>query len=70
MEKNDSTGIRKIRLGDVIELFRDPETEKRSDGYAKVWDILEEDEKFYILTVSYLDDPLAPGRKFTRKYKK
>lgn len=62
--------LRQIHLTDVIELFRDPETEKVSEGYAMVWEILGEDEMFYELVVSFMSDPAAPGRKFTRKYRK
>lgn len=62
--------LRQVHLTDVIELFRDPETEKRSEGYAMVWAILGEDENFYEMVVSFMDDPSAPGRKFTRKYRK
>ena len=62
--------LRKVHLTDVIELFRDPEEETASEGYAQVWAILEEDEKFYTLVVSFMSDPAAPGRKFIRKYKK
>lgn len=69
MEKNDKA-VRKVVLGTVIELFRDPETEKVSEGYAKVWAIQKETEDFYELVVSFMDDPAAPGRKFIRKYRK
>lgn len=62
--------FRKVNLTDVVELFRDPEAETVSEGYAKVWAILEEDEEFYTLVVSFMNDPKAPGRKFTRKYRK
>ncbi len=61
---------RKVILGTLVEIFRDPETENRSEGYAKVWAILEEDDMFYTLVVSFMDDPASPSRKFTRKYKK
>lgn len=62
--------FRKVNLTDVIELFRDPEAETASEGYAKVWAILDEDAEYYTLVVSFMDDPKAPGRKFTRKYRK
>lgn len=62
--------LRKVRLTDVIEIFRDPDTEKESEGHALVWEILEEDEDFYVLQVSFCADPAAPTRKFTRKYRK
>lgn len=62
--------LRQIHLTDVIELFRDPETETASEGYAQVWAIQEEDEMFYTLVVSFMSDPAAPGRKFHRKYRK
>lgn len=62
--------LRKPILGDVIELFRDPETETLSDGFAFVWAIVSEDEQFYELQVSYCGDPAGQGRKFTRKYRK
>lgn len=62
--------LRNIYLTDVIELFRDPETETVSEGYAQVWAIQEEDDMFYTLVVSFMNDPAAPGRKFLRKYRK
>lgn len=62
--------LRKVYLTDVIELFRDPEAETASEGYAQVWAIQEEDEMFYTLVVSFMSDPAAPGRKFIRKYRK
>ena len=65
------TGVlRRVHLTDVIELFRDPDAETASEGYAMVWAILEEDEMFYTLVVSFMNDPKAPGRKFIRKYRK
>lgn len=77
-EKSSSDGLsvplapvlRRVHLGDVIELFQDPETERASEGYAKVWAIQSEDEAFYELVVSFMDDPKAPSRKFIRKYRK
>lgn len=62
--------LRKVRLTDVIELFRDPEEETTSEGYALVHEILEEDDRYYTLVVSFMNDPHAPQRKFTRKYRK
>lgn len=71
MEMNDGDKIpRKIILGTIIEIFRDPETETRSEGYARVWAVVDEDNTCYTLVVSFMDDPKAPGRKFTRKYRK
>lgn len=66
----ETAALRKIYLTDIIELFRDPEAETVSEGYAMVWAILEEDETFYTLVVSFMNDPAAPGRKFIRKYRK
>lgn len=62
--------LREVNLTDVIELFRDAEEETVSEGYACVWEILEEDDMFYTLVVSYMSDPAAPDRKFVRKYRK
>lgn len=69
-EAPETDVLRQVNLTDVIELFRDPETETASEGYAMVWAVLEEDETFYTLKVSFMNDPSAPARKFTRKYRK
>lgn len=61
---------RTVHLADVVELFQDPETETASEGYAKVWHILAEDESYYTLVVSFMNDPAYPDRKVTRKYRK
>ena len=61
---------REVRLGDEIEIFRDYETELISEGYARVWAILEEDPDYYVLYISFRADPKAPDRKYTRKYRK
>ena len=66
----DDKRLRKIVLGSVIELFQDPETEKKSEGFAFVWAVVNEDEMYYELQVSFCADPAGPGRKFTRKYRK
>lgn len=62
--------LRQVHLTDIIEIFRDPEEETASEGYARVWEILDEDEMFYTLVISYMKDPAAPDRKFVRKYRK
>ena len=62
--------VREVRVGEVIEMYQDPETETKSAGYAFIWAILGEDDMFYELQVYFLSDPAAPGRKFTRKYRK
>lgn len=62
--------LRKVNLTDIIELFRDAEIETVSEGYARVWEILDEDDMYYTLVVSYMGDPASPGRKFVRKYRK
>lgn len=59
---------RKVCLSDVIIIYKDPETESFPEGHARVWAILEETDEYYVLQVSFLGDPEAPGRKFTRKY--
>lgn len=63
-------GAREVRPGEVIELFQDPETETKSAGFAFVWAIVHEDKEYFELQVHFLSDPAAPGRKFTRKYRK
>ena len=69
-ERPRREGAREVRVSDVIELYQDPETETKSAGFAFVWAILNEDDAFYELQVYFLSDPAAPGRKFTRKYRK
>jgi len=69
-KKKDELAIRRVHLSDVVEIYQDPETETKSEGYAFVWAILEEHDDYYVLQVSFMGDPAAPGRKFTRKYRK
>jgi len=62
---------REVGYTDIIEIYKDPGTEQIVEGYAMVQEILEEDDEFYTLQVSFLDDPAYRlGRKFTRKYRK
>lgn len=57
-------------MTDTVKIYRDPEDETIFERHAIVWAILEESEDYYVLQVSFLSDPKAPGRKFTRKYRK
>lgn len=67
---NAGSEVRVIHLTEMIEIYRDYDQETVSEGFAQVWDILEEDDEYYVLRVSFLSDPMAPGRKFIRKYRK
>lgn len=61
---------RVVRLNDIVKIYKDPETELFFEGHALVWAILEVNEEFYVLQVSFFADPAHPGRKFTRKHKR
>lgn len=57
-----------VSESDIVTIYKDPETETEPEGYAFVWDVQENDDEFYLLTVSFLGDPHK--RKVQRKYKK
>jgi len=59
---------RQVHIMDVLILYRDPMTEQVPEGYAKVWEVLEEQEDHFVLVVSFLGDPRE--RKVTRTYRK
>lgn len=56
-----------VRIKDIVEIYKDPDTEQSLEGYAYVWEIMEKDENFFTLIVSFLGDPHM--RKVPRKYK-
>lgn len=58
----------KVRLGTIVKIYRDPETEKQLEGHAFVWHIEKETEHFYTLMVSFLGD--REERKVLRNLKK
>lgn len=45
-----------VRLGSIVEIFKDPETETKLEGYAFIWNIEKETDHFFTLTVSFLGD--------------
>ncbi len=58
---------RKVLPGDTIILYRDPKTEQEPEGWAKVWEVLEEQEELVLLYVSFMGDPLE--RRVHRSYR-
>lgn len=60
--------IRTVRASDVVEIFKDPETEQHSEGFGLVWEVYGADEDFYELIVSFMGDPHE--RRVPRKYRK
>lgn len=56
-----------VRIKDVVEIYKDPETEEHIEGYAKVWEVMAKDDTFYTLIVSFLGDPHE--RRVERKYR-
>lgn len=67
MESRDKKD-RNVRIKDLIEVYKDPETETQVEGYAYVWEIMEEGDTFFTLIVSFAGDPHQ--RKVPRKYRK
>lgn len=61
-------GRREVRLGTIVEIYRDPETETQLEGQAFVWHIEKETEHFFTLMVSFLGD--REERKILRDLKK
>lgn len=59
---------RDVRIGDTFEIFKDPMTEAQPEGWARVWEVLEEHEEHFVLLVSFLGD--KTGRRVTRDYRK
>lgn len=59
---------RVVRASDVVEIFKDPETEQHSEGFGLVWEVYEADEDFYELIVSFMGDPHE--RRVPRRYRK
>lgn len=59
---------RHVHLSDILLIYKDPDTEREIEGYAYVWEILEEDEDSYTLIVTFRGDPR--NRKVPRKYRK
>lgn len=59
---------RDVRLGSTVEIYRDPETETKLEGYAFVWHIEKETDRFFTLMVSFLGD--REERKVLRDLKK
>lgn len=64
----NSEGLRVVQMGDMVEIFKDPDTEKDVEGHAFVREILEDDGEFYLLIVTFLGDPRE--RRVPRKYRK
>lgn len=60
--------VRVVRAKDVVEIYKDPETEQHIEGYGFVWEVYELDENFYELIVSFMGDPHE--RRVPRKYRK
>jgi len=58
----------KIILSEPVKIYKDPETKNHFEGYAQVWAILEETDRYYRLVVSFMADPT--GRKVERIYYK
>lgn len=59
---------REVRLGSTVEIYRDPETETQREGYAFVWHIEKETDRFFTLMVTFLGD--REERKVIRDLKK
>lgn len=59
---------RKLRMNDVIPIFKNPETEEGIAGFGRIIEILEEDDEYYSLMIIFLGD--THGRKVQRKYRK
>lgn len=59
---------RDVRLGNTVEIYRDPETETQLEGCAFVWHIEKETDRFFTLMVSFLGD--REERKVLRDLKK
>lgn len=59
---------RDVRLGSTVEIYRDPETKTQLEGYAFVWHIEKETDRFFTLMVSFLGD--REERKVLRDLKK
>lgn len=59
---------REVRLGSTVEIYRDPETETQLEGYAFVWYIEKETDRFFTLMVTFLGD--REERKVIRDLKK
>ena len=62
----DDIEKRTVRVGDTIVIFCDPMSETMPEGWARVWEVLEEHEDRYVLLVSFMSD--KTGRKVTRDY--
>ena len=60
--------VRCPAIKDIVMIYKDPLTEKKLEGYAFVWEILQEDDEYFLLLVSFLGD--QHQRKAPRKYKK
>lgn len=63
-----SMSVRIVQIKDVVEIYKDPETEQHLEGHAKVWEVMSQDDTFYTLIVSFLGDPCE--RRVERKYRK
>ena len=69
---------RVVNYNDTVEIFKDPDTEQDFEGYARVEEVVEENDEFYILQVTFFDDPRllkvsghgTRGCALTRKYRK
>lgn len=59
---------REVRLGSIVKIYRDPETETQLEGYAFVWHIEKETDRFFTLMVSFQGD--KEERKVLRDLKK
>lgn len=64
----ENNQLRTVQSKQVVEIYKDPETEEHIEGYAFVWEVFEEDDEFYHLIVSFMGDPHQ--RRVLRKYRK
>ena len=59
---------RTVRINDIVEIYKDPETEEHLEGHARIWEIMSETDEFYSLIVSFMADPHR--RRVLREYRK
>ena len=64
----ENEGKRVVRSKDIVEIYKDPDTEQHLEGHAFVWEVGEGSDEFFELVVSFLGD--SHQRRVLRKYRK
>ena len=37
---------RTVQIKDIVEIYKDPKTERHLEGHAKVWEVMSQDDMF------------------------